>query len=144
MRRLTEDDLIHIAGSMIRGYHVEDVRIKKDDSGNYGIILGKNHEDHYVTWQFHLLDDGSAVVYNGHYYMKNQGIAVWDFNTRDMDSVKKFKVTITEMRKLTVEVEATDEQQAEQMVFDNWKNGEYIFGPDDVNRVKFEAVPVNQ
>ena len=88
MRKLTERDLANIAGSTIKGYHVEAVRVKNGpfiDSGHYGYILGKNACDHYVTWQFHLLDDESASVYWGNYYMENRDAAVRDFNTRDKD-----------------------------------------------------------
>ena len=66
MRRLTDHDLANIAGITIQGYHVEGVRIKRgsfSDSDNYGIILEKNSENHFATWQFHLLDDNSVSMF---------------------------------------------------------------------------------
>lgn len=88
MRRLTDKDLAEIAGSTIQGYYIEDARIKRGnctDSDHYGIVLGKNDQEHYVTWQFHLLEDETVSVYWGHYFMENQQAAVWDFHTRDTD-----------------------------------------------------------
>ena len=55
-------------------------------------------------------------------------------------AAKRFEVTITERLKLTVTVEAENEQQAEQMVFDDWRNGKYILGADDFAYVEVEAV----
>ena len=53
-----------------------------------------------------------------------------------------FKVTITETLKKSVEVEAENRQQAEQMVSDAWRNcerSEYVLGADDFVGVEFEA-----
>lgn len=52
-----------------------------------------------------------------------------------------FKVTITETLELTVEVEAEDHCEAEQMVSDNWRNSEYVLDADCFTGVEFEAVP---
>lgn len=54
----------------------------------------------------------------------------------------KFKVTITEMLKRMVEVEADDQHEAEQMVSDGWHNSKYILDAEDFVGVAFEAVPV--
>ena len=86
MRKLTERDLADIRGSVISGYHIEDVRIKNGpfiDSDHYGFLLGKNASGEYVTWQFHLLNDGIVSTYWGHYYMGNREAAVQDFHVRD-------------------------------------------------------------
>ncbi|MBR2895028.1 MAG: DpnD/PcfM family protein [Oscillospiraceae bacterium] len=53
----------------------------------------------------------------------------------------KFKVTITEKLKLTVEVAAEDQRQAEQMVADDWRKSRYILDADNFASVDFEAVP---
>lgn len=53
----------------------------------------------------------------------------------------KFKVTITETLKRTIEVKANDRQQAEQMVSDGWHDSKYILGSEDFVDVGFEAVP---
>ena len=52
---------------------------------------------------------------------------------------KEFKVTITESLKLTVEVDADDPHEAEQMVSDNWRNSEYVLGADNFAGVEFDA-----
>ena len=52
---------------------------------------------------------------------------------------KRVEVTITERLKLTVTVEAENEQQAEQMVFDDWRNGRYVLGADDFAYVEMKA-----
>ena len=80
-------------------------------------------------------------VYWGHYYLENQKAAVEDFNIRDLDIPRKFKVTITEASKLAVKVEADDQQQAEQMVSDGWHRSEYVLEADNFVDVAFEAVP---
>lgn len=148
MRRLTDQDLNNIAGSVIEGYCVERARIKEGPFTNsdcYGFILGRNSRDEYVTWQFHLLDDESVSVYWGHYYMKGREDALEDFNTRDRSSVpKKFMVTIIETLKMTVEVEAEDQKQAEQIVEGRWKNGEYILDADNFIDVEFEATRIGE
>ena len=145
MRRLTDHDLMGIIGSTIEGYRIEAARVKRGpfiNSNHYGIVLGQNSYGHYVTWQFHLLEDESVSVYWGHYYMEDREGAIEDFNTRDLDNPRKFKVTITETSKLTVEVEADDQQQAEQMVSDGWHRSKYVLDADNFVGVEFEAVPV--
>ena len=74
--------------------------------------------------------------------LTDQEAVVEDFNTRDLDTPRKFKVTITETSRLTVEVEADDQQQAEQMVSDGWHRSEYVLDADNFVGVEFEAVPV--
>ena len=54
----------------------------------------------------------------------------------------KFKVTITETLKRTVEVEADDQYGAEQIVSDGWHSSKYVLGADDFTDVDFEAMPV--
>lgn len=142
MRKLTDNDLANIAGTTVQGYHVENVRVKRGnftDSDHYGIVLGKNQSDHYVTWQFHLLEDETVSIYWGHYFMENQQAAIRDFENRDLD-MQAFKVKITETLELTVEVEAKGQQQAEQMVADNWKAGDYVLDADNFVDVEFDAV----
>lgn len=88
MRRLTDHDLAEIGGSTIQGYYIQDIRIKRGnftDSDHYGIVLGKNQQEHYVTWQFHLLENETVSVYWGHYFMENREAAVQDFKTRDLE-----------------------------------------------------------
>ncbi|RKJ54314.1 hypothetical protein D7Y09_11600 [bacterium 1XD42-1] len=66
-----------------------------------------------------------------------------DFNTRDTSSPpQRFKVTITETLKMTIEVESEDKYEAEQMVSDNWRKSQYILDADNFVGVTFEAVPV--
>ena len=59
---------------------------------------------------------------------------------------RKFRVTITETLKRTVEVEADDQYDAEQIVTDGWHNGKYILDnvldADNFIDVEFVAVPV--
>lgn len=146
MRKLTEQDIEKIVGSNVSGYHVENARIKNGpfyDSDHYGFILGRNDAGQYVTWQFHLLEDGSVTAYWGHYFMEDYNSAMRDFYNRDASSPpQKFKVTITETLKMTVEVEAGDKYEAEQMVSDNWHESRYILDAENFTGVAFEAVPV--
>ena len=58
-----------------------------------------------------------------------------------MSNPKLFNVTITETLMLTVKVEAKDQDEAEQIVSDNWRNCEYIIDADNFVDVEFEAVP---
>ena len=146
MRKLTEQDLGKIVGSKMSGYRVENARIKNGpfvDSDHYGFILGKSDTGQYVTWQFHLLEGGAVTVYWGHYFMGDRDAAMRDFYSRDIPSQpQRFKVTITETLKMTVEVEAGDKYEAEQMVSDNWRKSQYILDADNFVGVAFEAAPV--
>lgn len=53
--------------------------------------------------------------------------------------MKKFEVTITETLKKTVEVEAETQEEAEQIVTDDWYKGEHILDADNFTEVVFEA-----
>lgn len=53
--------------------------------------------------------------------------------------MKEYDVTITETLKMTVTVEAESQLEAEQMVFDNWRNQEYILDADNFTGVDFKA-----
>ena len=59
-----------------------------------------------------------------------------------MTKLRTFEVTITETLKLTVEVEARDQHEAEQIVSNNWRNSEYILDADNFVDVEFEAIAV--
>lgn len=144
IRKLTDIDLTNLAGSTVKGYHIEGVRIQRGtftDSDHYGFILGRNASGNYVTWQFHF-DDEELSVYWGHYIGSDKEAAMRDFNTRDLDS-KPFKVTITETLKLTVKVEAKDLREAEQIVSDNWRNSQYVLSADNFAGVEFEVTLVD-
>ena len=56
----------------------------------------------------------------------------------------RYKVEIMEILRHVVEVEAGNQQMAEQMVDDRWKAGEYILDADNFAGVGFKAVPVNK
>ena len=51
----------------------------------------------------------------------------------------KYDVTITETLRITVEIEAENRFEAEQMVSDSWRNSEYILDADHFQGVSFEA-----
>ena len=53
--------------------------------------------------------------------------------------MKEYDVTITETLKMTVNVEAESQMEAEQMVSDNWRNQEYILDADNFTGVDFKA-----
>lgn len=86
MRKLTDQDIQGITGQTIEGYCIEAARIKNGpftDSDHYGFILARNAHGHYVTWQFHLLEDGAVSAYWGHYFQDDRDAAVRDFDTRN-------------------------------------------------------------
>ena len=88
MRQLTERDIQNITGSTVAGYVVEAARVKNGpycDSDHYGFLLARNACGHYVTWQFHLLDDDSVTAYWGHYFQEDRAAAVRDFDTRGIN-----------------------------------------------------------
>ena len=146
MRKLNDNDLTNIAGSTVGSYKVECVRIKRGeftDSDHYGIILGRNTEDSYVTWQFHLGEDEKVDPYWGHYFNDDREVALRDFNIRDLN-VSPFKVTITETLQKTVDVEARDQHEAEQIISDNWKKSQYVLDADDFIGVEFKAAPMDE
>lgn len=53
--------------------------------------------------------------------------------------MKKFEVTITETLKKKVEVEAETQEEAEQIVTDDWYKGEHILDADNFTEVVFDA-----
>ena len=53
--------------------------------------------------------------------------------------MKKFEVTITETLKKKVEVEAETQEEAEQIVTDDWYKGEHILDADNFSEVVFDA-----
>jgi hypothetical protein len=137
-----------IKGIAIQGYTIESARIERgqfSDSDHYGIVLGRNAEGHYVTWQFHLDEDEKLVMYWGHYFMKDWQAAIRDFNTREQsgsieesnDPTDSYKVTIIETLKKTITVEAKSREEAEQIVSDNWYDSEYILDAEDFVEVEF-------
>ena len=140
IRKPTDTDLSNLIGTTQKGYYIEYARIKSGpftDSDHYGYLLGRNDCGNYVTWQFHF-DDGELSIYWGHYLSKDRNAALRDFNNRDLDN-KPFRVVITETLKLTVEVEAKDPKDAEQLVSDNWHNSMYVLNADNFAHVEFEA-----
>lgn len=146
MRKLTDEDLSKIKGSTIKGFHIEAAKIKRGpfiDSDHYGIILGRNSQDQYVTWEFHLINDESVSVYWGHYIMDREE-ALRDFRNRGTDAPQKFHVTVTETFQLTIEIEADSRQRAEQIVSDDWRKKEYTLGPECFTGVEFEARPAEE
>ena len=52
---------------------------------------------------------------------------------------KKYRVTITETLKRTVDVTAESKETAEQSVSDEWYSGKHILTADDFTGVEFEA-----
>lgn len=52
---------------------------------------------------------------------------------------KKYRVTITETLKRTVDVTAESKEAAEQIVNDEWYIGKHILIADDFTGVEFEA-----
>jgi hypothetical protein len=95
----------------------------------------------------HKPDNGEIIekILEGNAYYHNTDFT--DFRLVEMDGVaqvntrnRKFKVTITETLKLGVEVEAGNEQEAEQIVSDNWRNSQYVLGAENFTNVEFNAI----
>ena len=53
--------------------------------------------------------------------------------------MKEFDVTITETLKLTVSVEASSKEEAEQMVNDQWRAGDHVLDANNFVDVEFES-----
>jgi hypothetical protein len=51
----------------------------------------------------------------------------------------KFDVTITETLEMVVSVEAGNRSEAEDIVYDKWKNGVYVLGADDFTGVEVQS-----
>jgi hypothetical protein len=86
MRKLTEQDISSIIGTTVKGYVIDNARIKGgrfSDSDHYGIVFGRSLEGYYVTWQFHLDENEQPSVYWGHYFMENRDAAIHDYDTRE-------------------------------------------------------------
>lgn len=63
-------------------------------------------------------------------------------NYQDIGLSRTFKVTITETLEHIIDIEAENQYEAEQIIFDKWKNGEYILGSENFVDVKFKAIPI--
>lgn len=59
--------------------------------------------------------------------------------SEESGSRKRFKVTITETLRMTVEVKANNLYEAEQMISDGWHSSKYVLGSENFADVKFEA-----
>lgn len=55
-----------------------------------------------------------------------------------------YKVTITETLKLSINVMAENQEEAEQTARDNWRNGAYILDADHFMGAVFEAVRMDR
>ncbi|MCM1062515.1 MAG: DpnD/PcfM family protein [Eubacterium sp.] len=142
MQKITKSDLEKIIGTLICGFCIEKVRRKNDNSDSYGIALGKNDRGVYVTWQFHFDDEIS--VYWGHYTSKHE-VALRDFYCRDVDEKPDtYRVTITEISKMNVIVEANCRDEAERIVSDKWRNSEYVLDCENFCNVEFAAVEADE
>ena len=53
--------------------------------------------------------------------------------------MKEYDVTITETLKLTVSVEASSKEEAEQMVSEQWNTGDHVLDADNFVDVQFES-----
>ena len=143
MRKITKGDLEKIIGTSICDFYIEDVRIKNGSCDRYGILLGKNDRGVYVTWQFHFNSD-EISIYWGHYTEKYEA-ALQDFYNRDTDTKPDtYKVTITEISKMNVIVEASCRENAEQIVSDKWRNSEYVLDSENFCNVEFSAVEADE
>ena len=83
MRKLTENDLTAIVGTVNAGYTILRARVKDgsySDSDHYGIALARNAKGNCVTWQFHI-EGETPEMYWGR-YAANEESAVADYETR--------------------------------------------------------------
>ena len=83
MRKLTDQDLTAIIGTVHHGFTIQKARIKGggySDSDHYGIVLGQNEKGNCVTWQFHL-EDERFEPYWGH-YIDSPETALKDYESR--------------------------------------------------------------
>ena len=86
MRKLTEQDLTAVIGTVQSGYTIERARVKDggfSDSDHYGIVLGRSDSGKFVTWQFHLIDEQPSYYWGR--YITGPEDAVKDFETRGTD-----------------------------------------------------------
>lgn len=76
----------------------------------------------------------------GRYFVDDvYGIQKERANVYNLSPPKTFKVVITETLKLTVEIEAGDPYEAEQIASARWHNSEYILDSENFASVDFEA-----
>ena len=143
MKNITDSDLEKIIGNSICGFRIEKARRKNSDYDCYGIVLGKNDRNVYVTWQFHFEGD-EISTYWGHYTEKYE-VALRDFYSRDIDKrPDTYKVTITEISKMNVFVEAGSREEAEKIISDKWRNSEYVLDSESFCNAEFTAVEADE
>jgi len=86
MRKLTEQDLTALIGTVQSGYTIRRARVKEgtfSDSDHYGIVLAECESESglWVTWQFHL-EDEKPSIYWGH-YLESEETALADYEARE-------------------------------------------------------------
>jgi len=69
---------------------------------------------------------------------------VEDYVKKYPPNCKIFDVTITETLTMIVKVGASNQNEAAQLVSDNWHNGEYVLDYDNFVDVKFEACETDE
>ena len=58
--------------------------------------------------------------------------------------MRRYRVKIKEILEMTVDIEARDKNEAEQMAVVAWNNGEYTLGKENFVRVNFMAEPLTR
>ena len=67
-----------------------------------------------------------------------------NLTNHELNRHRKFMVTITETLQRTIEVDADDQYDAEQIVSDGWHSSKYILDADDFTGVEFVTAPVEE
>lgn len=61
-------------------------------------------------------------------------------NIKEINKMAKYKVMITEILELLVEVAAENETQAEKIVRSDWMDSKYVLSAGNFTGVKFKAI----
>ncbi|MDR1702506.1 MAG: hypothetical protein LBR56_07000 [Sporomusaceae bacterium] len=142
------------AATVPEGYYLYEVRHDDDCQGN-AVQIAKsiivNHWGSFITRdEIQLPPDGRLDINPDDFnYDIRDYRSIEEFMAKypkiekiigNQPSLRTFAVTITETLKLTVNIEAENDDKAKQIVSDNWRNSEYILTADNFTDVDFEVV----
>lgn len=66
-----------------------------------------------------------------------------DISTIGLDPTQRYDVTVTEILKQIVRVEACSPEEAEQLIAKDWVNRDFVLDAENFTRAEFEAVLVD-
>jgi hypothetical protein len=117
----------------VHDYNTRDLNIDKDAVWNEYLRYLRSWADDHSGSGFFGMSPACYDEWFGNEYPDTEA-------ENQQHGMRRYKVTITETLKLTVNAEALDGNEAKQIISDNWHNSEYVLNADNFTGVEFSAV----